>query len=257
MKLWRNVRQRPSYSAILPVLHQWLQTGVGKRFLASGHQLLDHTLDTVFGYHGVVVSICETPSILQASRVAHHTLITPFTLPEWGEQQVIASPSSWPLRPRSVDMVLLHHGLDYVERPHRLLREACKVVIPGGKIIIIGFNPWSLWGASRRIREGYKRGGKYANFIAVRRLQDWLTLLNFSVDHLQYAGFTLPIAQGRIAEPAWEKRCERWHLPFGSLYLLKATRELAGMTPIRPVWRQLRESLATPTLVEPNTRRKI
>ncbi len=53
---------------------------------------------------------------------------------------------AWPLSEHAADVVLLQHGLDFCLSPHRLLREAARTVRPGGHLLLIGINPWSLWG---------------------------------------------------------------------------------------------------------------
>ena len=66
--------------------------------------------------------------------------------------------------------------------PRAGLREAARVLAPGGRIVIVGFNPISLFG----IRRIY---GKWADdvfsqrcFVNPIRLFDWLELLGFSMD---------------------------------------------------------------------------
>src|SRR3989304_6194451 len=43
----------------------------------------------------------------------------------------------------------LPHILEFSPHAHRILREAERVLMPEGSIVISGFNPLSLWGAKR------------------------------------------------------------------------------------------------------------
>src|SRR3546814_7072469 len=38
-----------------------------------------------------------------------------------------------------------------LEDPPEVLREAERVLVPDGRLVISGFNPWSLWGARNRM----------------------------------------------------------------------------------------------------------
>src|SRR5581483_3185643 len=52
----------------------------------------------------------------------------------------------------SVDVIVIVHVLEFVDRPKMLLREAYQALAPGGQIIIISINPFSLWGLVRGVR---------------------------------------------------------------------------------------------------------
>lgn len=51
-----------------------------------------------------------------------------------------------PLLPESVDIMVLSHVLEYVPEPMVLLRQAYQALAPGGQLIVVGLNPWSMWG---------------------------------------------------------------------------------------------------------------
>ena len=51
-----------------------------------------------------------------------------------------------PFLDKSADVCVLAHNLGYSSDPHRLLREADRVLIEDGWLIISGFNPLSLLG---------------------------------------------------------------------------------------------------------------
>ena len=51
-----------------------------------------------------------------------------------------------PLAPKSVDVIILVHVLEFIPSPPVLLREVYQALAPGGQLIIVNLNPWSLWG---------------------------------------------------------------------------------------------------------------
>ena len=51
-----------------------------------------------------------------------------------------------PFESESIDLVVMPHALEVSEDPHALLREVYRILIPGGRVILTGFNLMSLWG---------------------------------------------------------------------------------------------------------------
>ncbi|MGS6269378.1 SAM-dependent methyltransferase, partial [Enterobacter hormaechei] len=79
------------------------------------------------------------------------------------------------------------HTLPWCSDPHRLLREADRVLIDDGWLILSGFNPLSLMGL-RKLTPVLRRTPPYnSRMFTMMRQLDWLSLLNFEV--LSYGGF--------------------------------------------------------------------
>jgi ubiquinone/menaquinone biosynthesis C-methylase UbiE len=58
-----------------------------------------------------------------------------------------------PFDSASLDLVVLPHTLELASDPHQTLREVERVLVPEGRVVIVGFNPASLWG----LRQGLGR----------------------------------------------------------------------------------------------------
>ncbi len=148
---------------------------------------------------------------------------------------VCARPESLPFQPESLDMLLMHHTLDICENPYQAVREAAIALKPGGLLIILGFNPYSLWGI-RAMIQGRKRGLGIWNsrFIRAGRVEDWMNLLDFEVERHEKQVFIPPMTR-----PAWLKRADYGHriqkriLPFtGGVYLLVGYKQVLGKLPL-------------------------
>jgi hypothetical protein len=84
--------------------------------------------------------------------------------------------------------VVLPHALELARDPHQTLREVERVLVPEGRVVIVGFNPASLWGLRQRagrVRAGWAGRNqplylpRAGEFIGYWRLRDWLRLLGF------------------------------------------------------------------------------
>ncbi|MCF7987434.1 MAG: class I SAM-dependent methyltransferase [Methylovulum sp.] len=96
-------------------------------------------------------------------------------------RKIQAKAFSLPLKNDSVDMIIVPHLLEFDSYRFQTMREIERVLKPEGVVLIMNFNPWSIW-----IRYQYLWERKMANswrghFISRARVLDWLKLLNFEV----------------------------------------------------------------------------
>ena len=141
---------------------------------------------------------------------------------------------AWPWAAESLDLVVLPHTLERSADPHACLREVERVLIPDGQVLILGINPWSLWGRPlMRARTQARQDGLPSwpvQPIAPRRLRDWLHLLGFEIQLQRFAGWTPTWRSERwVQRCAWMDVLGRHWSPFlGGAYLLLATKRVPG-----------------------------
>jgi SAM-dependent methyltransferase len=156
-----------------------------------------------------------------------------------------------PFASQSVDLLVLPHALELARDPHLTLREVERVLVPEGRVVIVGFNPASLWGLRQRmgrLHDVTARGSaplilpRAGDFIGYWRLRDWLRLLSFEVERGRFGCWRPPFASQRwLGRFGWmENAGDRWWPVFGALYLLVAVKRVRGM---RLVGLARRESL--------------
>jgi SAM-dependent methyltransferase len=148
----------------------------------------------------------------------------------------------------------MHHSLDYSPDPHQALREVERVLIPEGRLIIMGFNPWSLFGLMRLFSVGSGKPPWSGFLFPTRRINDWLSLLGFDLVSVEYLFYRPPIQNQtfmqrllfleQLGRKAWPRG--------GSVYIIEAVKRSATLTPIKPKWRIGEKVL--PAAVEPTTR---
>ena len=137
-----------------------------------------------------------------------------------------------PFDSNSLDLVVLPHALELARDPHLALREVERVLVPEGRVLIVGFNPASLWGLRQRLGRLRRRLASDSQrdlflpsageFMRYRRLRDWLRLLSFEVEAGRF-GCYRPAARPRRAgsrASRWMERAgERWWPVFGARLL--------------------------------------
>jgi ubiquinone/menaquinone biosynthesis C-methylase UbiE len=112
---------------------------------------------------------------------------------------------AWPWPAESLDLVVLPHTLELARDPHDTLREVERVLVPEGRVVIVGFNPASLWGlrqSAGHLRQRLGLGGRLylpsdGEFIGYPRVRDWLRLLGFEVERGRFGCWRLHQEAGR------------------------------------------------------------
>jgi SAM-dependent methyltransferase len=172
-------------------------------------------------------------ALLSASRIKHHVRLDIHPAAD-----VVADSAALPFKADCIDLILLMHTLDFAADPQPILREVERVLIPEGRLILVGLNPWSLyglWGLLPRRREQAPWCG---HFYSATKLRDWLSVLGLFVESCDYRGFRPPLQQTRLLERlALMERVGRRVFPFlGAARVIVARKRVATLTPLKPRW---------------------
>jgi len=218
------------------MLADWFETPKGAYVLGWERGQFDAAVDDVFGYNAVQVGLPGL-DFLRESRI-------PLKIRSVVEQgcSLRSDPVQLPLASQSIDLLALPHVLEFSGQPHAILREAERVLMPEGSVVISGFNPLSLWGAARALGWERRRYPGCGRYIGLLRLKDWLSLLGFELNGGRFGCYAPPFSQGRWLERCsfMEKAGERWWPICGSVYVVRAVKRVAGMRLVTPNWRDRR-----------------
>lgn len=228
----------------------WYSSSLGKRLAKSEKQILDKYLPDLFGYY---LLQCGCPEIkaekvagkwLKSSRVSSLYCLDYFTNQGVSLQGCLAQ---LPMKSDILDVVILPHVLEYSSEPHQVLREAERVLIAEGHVVILGFNPWSSWNIFRQFLFWTKQAPWNARFLTASRVMDWLALLGFDVVQRQGYFYKLPIQNDHINKKLnfLEKIGQRFWPNFGAGYVLVARKRVETLTPIRQRWRSKRQAVTS------------
>ncbi len=240
----------------------WYASSLGQRLADSEKQIIEKYLPNLFGYY---LLQCGCPEIkvenkagnwLESSRVS-----TRFCL-DYEVNQGVSLQSYFdqlPVKSDSLDIVILPHVLDFSVDPHQILREIDRVLIAEGHVVILGFNPWSIWNISRQFLFWTKQSPWNARFLAPSRVVDWLSLLGFDVIQRQGYFYKPPIQNDNIIKKLnfFENIGQRFWPNFGAGYVIVAKKRVETLTPIRPKWRTRRKVVANGLNAETINRNKL
>ncbi|MGE3391309.1 MAG: methyltransferase domain-containing protein [Gammaproteobacteria bacterium] len=235
-------------------LRAWYGTASGQVAARLERAVLRDVLPDLFGYHLLQVGD-SVYDLTESSRISHRFVVGLDGEVAGEPARAVARPDALPILANSVDLVLLPHTLEFSPNPHGILREVERVLIGEGYVLIIGFNPWSLFGLSRRLLGWRGRAPWNGSFLGIARVKDWLKLLGFDIDRVIRLSFRPPLAQ-----PKWLARLEFleglgghfWPV-FGNVYAVLARKRLVSARPIRTAWK-VRRGLAAGGVIEPTAR---
>lgn len=215
-------------------LHDWFNTALGEYVLGRERAWLDQVTPDIFGYHAIQLGSPEL-DLLRESRIVHRLIVAPAEV-NGNHPDVKAQFHELPFEAQSIDLCVLPHILEFTQQPHEILREIDRVMRPEGRILIIGFNPWSLFGVKKLwASKGYPWQGQ---FVSLVRMKDWLQLLGFEPSSGKLACYIPP-----CETLEWQRRYQfleqagdRWWGVSGGVYMLEAIKRVKGMRLMTPSW---------------------
>ncbi len=237
---------------IVVELARWLETAPGQYVKAWEQKQIDGMVVNAFGYHAIQIGLPHW-DLLSANRIPYKGNAA--GLLETGAERavaIIADPEYLPFDTQSIDLLVLPHVLECSSDPHRVLREAERVLMPEGRVVISGFNPWSLWGGRDRIPGLDPLMPVPAHMqVSLARLKDWFKLLSFEVDRGRFGCYAPPctsqawLDRWAFMEPAGD----RWWPVCGAVYVVSAVKRVSGIRLVGPEWKKARKRVRRQAVV--------
>lgn len=206
-------------------LETWHNSPFGGHLLAQQQATVGSLLQSVSGYRALELVVGETGHVRDSSPQLHKCVMAASPQQNLG---AICEFFALPLPSNVVDVTILNHVLDYCELPHESLKEAARVVLPSGYLVIIGFNPFSLFGLMRWLMRLFSPALIWrCRALAVPRVVDWLKLLGFQCEKIVYGAYNPPVqSRGFLAKMAFAERLgSKLQLPVGAYYVIVAKKQ--------------------------------
>ena len=211
----------------------WLDTPQGKYVLAWEQTRLDLVLADIFGFNAVQIGVPQV-DFLRANRMPFHLYCC-----DHARAALKSDPHHLPFATNSLDLVVLPHVLEFATHPHQILREVDRVLVPEGSVVVVGFNPFSLWGV-RRLFAGKQGSVRWqGRYLSVPRLRDWFALLGHETRSGAFGCYAPPVEHEKWLQ-RWhflEAAGDRWWPIAGGVYVVQAIKRQPGMRLIMPKWR--------------------
>jgi len=234
-------------------LQDWYQTPLGKTLADIEMAKIESALSDLFGYYLLQIGRLNHEDWLANSRVSSCEVMDFQTNPPAQTAKAFEGlPHALPIQTDSHDVVLLPHVLEFSQHPHGILREVERILIPEGHLVMLVFNPWSIWSLWRYTLGWQARLPWCGRFIGTTRIKDWLELLGFDVVRLQGYFFRPPVQNSTFLQRfvGVETAGNRLWPVFGASHLIVARKRVVTVTPIRQSWRP-QAKIVSPGLIEP------
>ena len=239
-------------------MRAWFAHAPGRWFQAEERHQLAQVLPNLFGYHLLQLGDLYSRECLTTTRISH-CMVLDMWLQEkapTGERErngIQGLAEQLPVATDCLDLVLMPHTLEFTENPHQILREVDRILIPEGHVVVLGFNPWSLWMLWYLVLGWRGKPPWCGRLIREARLKDWMELLGFDVISSKRYFYRPPLANKAIMKRLrfLDKICGRWCPVLGAGYVLVARKRVATLTPIPQRWRP--KKIAAPGLAGNST----
>lgn len=234
----------------------------------------------MFGYYALQVG-AEHKQLLATNRMAHRWVgkcqIDDDTLGaregmqesrEW--HQLVLDPQQLPFQANQLDLLIYPHTIEQSHNPRQVVREAERVLLPEGRLIVSGINPWNpLVGsvlARQKVSQWARRSMQHPCVpsypIGTVRLCDWLELLGFEIDAVIFGG-AQPCNLAKNTFLGYQANTTgktiREGNPLARAYVIVATKKVPGMRLLATPWqtKKVMKSLVGQKIRNRNTLSKV
>lgn len=227
----RYLLKRKYRVAHLPLVQDelaaWFDESFGQKLYEWQKVCCQRSLSQVFGYRLAQIGISPRHSFLENLQPSHKFILSR----AHDDASCQCEFDALPLPSGTIDIVLLHHVLDFSGHPHAALIEAARLVTAGGHIVIIGFNPFSLFGLYKWPAVIWPGKAIWRhNSLRKGRVIDWLQLLGFQVS----SGSLGCDGTNGGQFNRWTKRFMTRDLSQGAFYMIVAQKMVTPLRPIKP-----------------------
>lgn len=217
----------------LHALRRWWDSPLGRTLIAAEAAVVSEALEDVFGWECLQIGAWGSGrELLAACRTRHRAVLAP-SGPS-SDADILGRANQLPVTGDAIDAVLMPHTLEFASDPYAIVREVDRVLVGEGQLLVLGFQPFSLWGARARFsRSGFPPGLR--RVLSARRVREWLALLGYEVFAARRYLYRSPWGGGPVRGEGVDRLLRRgltFPLPAGA-YLLKARKQVYTLTPLR------------------------
>jgi len=236
----------------LRAMELWFQHLPGSMLIDIETNHLSKWLASIVGEHLLQIGGPSDMQLVKSAHVAHKTYLSTQFSTSSHSAGIQTNLEELPILPNSIDVVVLAHLLEFSDSPLHLLQEIYHVLAPGGQVIILAFNPFSLWGLSRFSRG--KRGFPWSgNFYSSWKIKRWLRKIGYSIIASKSLCFRPTVHDAHQCKRLrYMESLGQYCFPgFGAATFIVAQKKEIAMTPVKAKWWErkvkVRNGYAEPT----------
>ncbi|HLD17361.1 MAG TPA: methyltransferase domain-containing protein [Coxiellaceae bacterium] len=230
----------------LAVTDQWYSAPLGRSILTLEQAVLVEPMSRVRGDYLVQIGGNTALTKPFSERFRYPICVKPGLEKNPPEQCIVAEAHEMPFQPNLFDVVVAPHVLDFSDSPQALLSEWYLITRPYGYLMIMGFNPWSVWGLLAGWCESLQAWQK--PFYSMSCVKRWLVETGFSILSVKTFALRPPFNNALLFEQwRWMEYLKRWGLQkAGGIYFIVAQKQLVSPTLRIVSWKPLRKPVARP-----------
>jgi hypothetical protein len=212
----------------------WFKSKTAKNLLAEEKIIINKFIEDKFGYFALQLG-GPFNDFLENSRITKH-LFNDGIL-----RNISFDVSSIPFAEESIDLIICPH---FIEQGYnkKMFDEFFRTIIPGGHLVIISFNPFSLAG----IRNFFSFSMQFpwnSKFVSMSLVQSQLKDAGFSISEAKISNYQLIFSDDNYSfSSSFERIGNRWLPLFGNLYCIVVQKKIKSLTPIKPKWKNIKKT---------------
>ena len=216
----------------------WFDTKNGQRLLNAEEAILSDFLEDKFGYFSLQTHTLGR-NLLKQTRMNHHIMM------EGPDRNIVCNSIHLPFEKDSIDLIISQHQLEKISDIQAHFSEFFRVIIPGGRVVILSFNPFSFAGL-RNLTCFDNFSPWNQKFISLSAAQKILKEEGFTVEEGRMVDYQPLFSDNASAHKLFEDVGARWLPLFGNVYFIVARKDVVGVTPLRPKWNKMKQDKAVP-----------
>jgi len=216
----------------------WFDTKNGQRLLNAEEAILSDFLEDKFGYFSLQTHTLGR-NLLKQTRMNHHIMM------EGPDRNIVCSSMHLPFEKDSIDLIISQHQLEKIGNIQALFSEFFRVIIPGGRVVILSFNPFSFAGL-RNLTCFDNFSPWNQKFISLSAAQKILKEEGFTVEEGRMVDYQPLFSDNASDHKLFEDVGARWLPLFGNVYFIVARKDVVGVTPLRPKWNKMKHDKVVP-----------
>ena len=221
-------------------LSMWSKSDFGRYVLATERELIAQKYSALPGYRFMHLGLTADEQSANEFSQIHRFNFQTLTGGCSSDVSAVADLTELPLPSDIVDVVLLQHMLEFSASPQSVLAEVCRVIAPGGHLVVCALDPFGPMGLAKLPMQLLSNSPQYRfHSLRIGRLVDWLTLLNFEVDSIHHGAHQWPFLYNADSSAMlesrekvklgvkWDLGCQKMGLPLGNFFMIHAVKRVS------------------------------